>query len=234
MTTRWTEVLSSRGESGSAKNSLRELCDQYYAPVYAFVFAYTQQDQNARDLTHSFFLKLLESNGLKYVTSDRGRFRTYLLGAVKHFIADEHAKQRAEKRGGKVAHISMEDNCVETAGQAFPPDAYFDRQWALTVLQQALSVLESEVVGSARSDIVQARSLWDALKPWLSGDLMEQTQTQIAKQFELTQEQVKTTLHRWRKRFREIVKSLIADTVDVKEGIGAELDYLIQALSFKT
>ncbi len=100
MTTQWTHVLAARGQSAAARESLQALCERYYAPVAAFVRRYTQDDQQAQDWTHSFFAKLLEGHSLNTVLPSKGKFRSYLLGAVKHFLADERTRQQADKRGG--------------------------------------------------------------------------------------------------------------------------------------
>src|SRR5450755_1577390 len=98
-TTRWTQVLAAIGESAEAKHALRDLCEAYYGPVEAFVRRYRAGHDDARDLTHQFFAKLLEGNGLNGVEPTRGRFRSYLLGAVKHFLSDQVDRTLAEKRG---------------------------------------------------------------------------------------------------------------------------------------
>src|SRR5689334_6499139 len=98
-TTHWTQVLATRGESPEARHALRDLCEAYYGPVEAFVQRYRFGDDDARDLTHTFFAKLLEANGLEGIDRTRGRFRSYLLGAVKHFLADQGDRALAEKRG---------------------------------------------------------------------------------------------------------------------------------------
>lgn len=230
MTTQWTHVLSTRGESAAAKQSLKELCERYYAPVFAFVESYTRHHQNARDWTHAFFATLLEGKSLDSVIRERGKFRSYLLGAVKHFLADEWAKQKAEKRGGLVSHISVDfvaDSQTESATHsAIPSDAYFDRHWAMTILQHSLTDLEIEL---GREHAAK----FELLRPWLSGDSIELSQADLAARLGVSTEVVKTTIHRWRKRFREIVKGHIGSTVANASEVDDELGYLIQALAAK-
>jgi len=228
MTTQWTHVLSARGETVEAKQSLKELCNRYYGPVFAFIESYTNQDQNARDWTHAFFATLLEGKSLDSVVQSRGKFRSYLLGAVKHFLADDRAKQMAEKRGGLVSHFTIdqvdETQLQTTAVSSLPPDAYFDRQWAMSILEHSLKDLELEL------GTVQA-ARFELIRPWLSGDSIELSHADVATSLCVSVEVVKTTIHRWRKRFREIVKGHIASTVSNASEVDEELGYLIQALA---
>ncbi len=229
LTTQWTHVLSARGETAEAKQSLKELCDRYYAPVYAFVESYSRHDQNARDWTHAFFAKLLEGKSLDSVIQSRGRFRSYLLGAVKHFLADEREKDQAAKRGGLVSHVSVDqvDASSRTTNKhnAMPPDAAFDRQWAMAILEHSLKDLEEDL-GEEQS------SRFELLRPWLSGDPIDLTHADVAARLGVSTEVVKITIHRWRKRFREIVKGHIASTVSDSAEVEEELGYLIEALAF--
>lgn len=228
MTTQWTHVLSTRGESAEAKQSLKELCDRYYAPVFAFVESYTKHDRNARDWTHAFFARLLEGGSLDSVVPERGKFRSYLLGAVKHFLADERAKEKAVKRGGTISHVCISECDLSSVSltncDSMPPDAYFDRHWAMSILQHSLTDLEMEL-GQEHS------AKFQSLRPWLSGDSIEQSHADIAAKLGVSIEVIKTTIHRWRKRFREIVKSHIASTVSNVSEVDEELGYLIQALA---
>ncbi len=228
MTTQWTHVLSARGESAEAKESLKELCDRYYSPVLAFVNCYTHRDQNAQDWTQAFFAKLLEGRSLDTVLPSKGKFRSYLLGAVKHFLSDERSKHQAEKRGGAVEHCGVEDVDVFSIRVAKynekALDALFDRQWALSILQLSLQDLEKEL-GASQS------TRFELLRPWLSGDSIELSHADIGVKLGVSAEAVKVTIHRWRKRFREIVKAHIASTLaDIAE-VDEELSYLIQVLA---
>lgn len=231
LTTQWTNVLSARGETAEAKQSLRELCDRYYAPVYAFVESYSRHDQNARDWTHAFFAKLLEGRSLDSVIQSRGRFRSYLLGAVKHFLADEREKDQAAKRGGFISHVSVDQvdasSRIPNTHFAMPPDAAFDRHWAMSILQHSLEGLEQEL-GKEHA------TRFELLRPWLSGDPIEFSYVDVAAKLGVSTEVVKITIHRWRKRFREIVKGHIASTVSNSEEVEEELRYLIQALAHPT
>lgn len=150
VTTQWTRVLEARGDSLEAKAALSELCAAYYAPVFAFIRRNARNEDAARDLTQEFFSRLLARQGLDSVEQGRGRFRSYLLGAAKHFLADAHAHASAVKRGSGQAHESIEPGTDTSPGLQLPdlntlsPEEEFDRKWALTLLDRALSMLAEE------------------------------------------------------------------------------------------
>ncbi len=232
-TTRWTQVLAARGGTPESKQALRDLCEACYAPVELFVRRYRGTD-DARDLTHAFFAKLLEGDSLGNLDRTRGRFRTYLLGAVKHFLADRHDHDQAARRGG--GHIPQSLNHSQTDSvtrdrqiaeladpHGFPPDAYFDRQWALAVVDQAIETLRNEAV--AACDV----SRFDVLKQWLVAADIPSAGAQLDA-LGLSAVALKVAVHRLRKRFRQVVQAQIADTVSDPAEISDELNYLISAL----
>jgi DNA-directed RNA polymerase specialized sigma24 family protein len=237
-TTRWTQVLAAIGESTEAKHALRDLCEAYYGPVEAFVERYRAGHDDARDLTHQFFARLLEGNTLKGVERTRGRFRSYLLGAVKHFLCDEVDRTLAEKRGSGQSPQSldaspshnqserMEHTPLDVADpHGFPPDAFFDRQWALAIVAQAMSVLQSE------SQERGAKEQFEVLRRWLIPSEDGAIASEAARSLDMTDGAFKVAVHRLRKRFRQLVKDQIVSSVDGPEALQRELDYLIQALT---
>ena len=148
--TRWTQVLQARGESAEAQAALGELCAAYWQPVFSFIRHEGRDEETARDLTQEFFAHLLARHGLDTVQPGRGRFRSFLLGAVKHFLADQHDRAQAAKRGGglKVVSIEAGTGTSTTAELQIPdpagpaPDTVFDRQWAATLVERALDVCQ--------------------------------------------------------------------------------------------
>jgi DNA-directed RNA polymerase specialized sigma24 family protein len=237
-TTRWTQVLAAIGDSAAAKHALRDLCADYYAPVEAFVGHCRSGRDDARDLTHQFFAKLLEGNSLKGVERTRGRFRSYLLGAVKHFLSDQAERLSAQKRGCGLAPQSLDvsagDHRSEQREQmsldvadphGFPPDAFFDRQWALAIVKAAMSVLQAEA--QERGDIQR----FDVLKSWLIPSEDRAVAAEAARSLGITDGAFKVAVHRLQRRFRQLVKDQIASSVDDQADIQEELDYLIQALT---
>jgi len=240
VTTQWTRVLEARGDSPEAQAALGELCTAYYAPVLAFIRRGRRDEDAARDLTQEFFARLLARHGLDTVQPGRGRFRSFLLGAVKHFLADQRDRASAAKRGGGQTSLSLDASTGDTThggsgmNAALPqiadptaavPDAFFDRQWALTILDRALAALAAEHQATGKGE------QFEALKPWLTGDTEQLSQAEAARRLDVNEGAVKVAIHRLRKRFRELVKAEIAQTVGADGDVQAELNYLLEVLS---
>ncbi len=231
--TRWTLVLRARGETAGAQAALGELCQAYYAPVLAFIRQAARDEDTARDLTQEFFARLLARHGLDTVEPGRGRFRSFLLGAVKHFLADQRDHAQAAKRGGGRTLVSLEAGTgtntttelqiPDPAGPA--PDTLFDRQWALTLVEHALNVLAGEFVAAGKPE------QFETLKPWLLGEVNCLSQADAANRLSMSEGAVKVAIHRLRKRFRELVKTEIAQTVGNPAQVQDELRYLVQVLA---
>jgi RNA polymerase sigma-70 factor (ECF subfamily) len=230
-TTHWTRVLAARGESVEARQALSELCAAYYQPVYRFLQREGRSEDTARELTHAFFARVLEHQSLDGANPQRGRFRSYLLGAVKHFLANRQSFEHREKRGGGAAHEPLLPSTDSSPGldvadpNALPPDAAFDREWAVTVLKRAFAVLASE------NDTAGNRHEYETLKPWLSGEWTAVSQADAARKLDLTENAVRVAIHRLRRRFRQIVKAEIARTVNDPSEIADELRHLIAILA---
>ncbi|MBC8876158.1 MAG: sigma-70 family RNA polymerase sigma factor [Planctomycetes bacterium] len=237
-TTQWTQVLAARGQSPEAKHALRELCEAYYAPVEAFIRHARRGTDDARDLTHEFLIGILAGHALDNLQRGRGRFRSYLLGAVKHFLSDARDRDLAAKRGGGQSPVSLDTLASEADAEndsaaglqiadpgGFPPDAFFDRHWALNLLDRVLSTMarEHEQAGKTQE--------YEALKPWLTGDAATLSPSDAAARLGTSDGAAKVAIHRLRRRFRQLVKAEIAATVADADEVPAELDYLIQALS---
>lgn len=229
ITTHWTRVLAVRGESAEAKSALSELCASYYEPVVAFLRARCPDDDRARDVAHAFFRRLLEQNSIAGANPEQGRFRNYLLGAVKHFVADLRDRERAAKRGGGVEHVTLDPGTDTSPGIDPPaeaghsPDIEFDRQWAMTLLDRALGTLAAEHAKPER------HRQFEALKPWLTGS--GPSQACLAARLGMNESAVKVAIHRLRRRFRELVKLEIASTVDGPGSVAEEMSYLLTVLS---
>jgi RNA polymerase sigma factor (sigma-70 family) len=234
VTTHWTRVLEARGNSNEARAALSDLCAAYYAPVFVFIRSRSKDEDSARELTQEFFARLLSDHGIASVNPEYGRFRSFLLGAVKHFLADRRDHAQRLKRGGGVAIVSLEslqeadDDSTPEIQVADPnsptPDREFDRKWALTVLERALNSLTRENEESGHSD------QFEMLKPWLSGDGEELSQAEAAKALVMSEGAVRVMIHRLRRRFREIIKAEIAQTLNDRGQVGEELGHLLAAL----
>lgn len=230
-TTRWTRVLASRGDSPEAKLALSDLCAAYYAPVVAFLHREGRDEDAARELTHEFFARVLERQSFGGADPARGRFRSYLLGALKHFLANERVRGLREKRGGAAAHLPLStDTDTAMAGGVVPviepaADVLFDREWATALLERALGLLRGEAEAQGN------RSEFDTLKPWLTGDGADRKQADAARDLGVSETAARVAIHRLRRRFREVVKAEIAQTVAEPSDVAGELQHLIAALS---
>ena len=229
--TRWTLVARARGDDPTARLALSELCEAYYAPVVSFLRAEGRSEDAARELAHEFFARVLAGQSLSGAEAGRGRFRSYLLGAVKHFLADHRDHVQREKRGGGAVPEALDAPGTDTSpglqvpDPCRPPDAAFDRQWAMTLLDRALSSLDEEMRVEGKAD------LFAVLKPWLTGDRAPLSQAEAAVQLGLSEGAVKVAVHRLRRRFRDMVVTEIAATLDPTASAEEELRHLLAALA---
>ncbi len=226
--TRWSLVLRARGETPEAQAALSELCDAYYRPVYRFLRREGRDESTALELTQGFFASILAKQDLK-PDPRRGRFRSYILGAVKHFLTDERKHQLRKKRGEGQVPISLDaDEHFQSpdlsASSKSAPDSWFDRQWALSVMERSLGKIESEWERKGKIDQFQI------LKPSLLGNGSAHSHSEVARQLVWSETATKVAIHRLRKRFREIVRNEIAQTTPEESEIDSELAYLLEAL----
>ena len=230
VTTQWTQVLSARGDSPEAQAALSELCAAYYPAVLAFIRRMGHGEDAARDLTQEFFARLLARRGLDTVERGRGRFRSFLLGAVKHFLSDMRDRAGAQKRGSGEAALPIGIETDTSPGlqiedrTASNPEHEFDRAWAVALLDRALNALAREHAQDGKE------AQFELLKPWLTGDVESLSQSAAARELGITEGAIKVAIHRLRKRFRDIVKSEIAQTLDDPSEVADELRYLLAVL----
>jgi RNA polymerase sigma factor (sigma-70 family) len=231
--TRWTLVVRAQGDSPAARAALSELCDAYYLPVFRFLRREGREEDAARELTQEFFARILKRGDIGAADPGRGRFRSYLLGAVKHFLADQRDYDRRQKRGSGQIPESLDtadegntSPALQVADPAGPAsDAFFDRQWALALMDRAFAAVSSDFTREGKKD------QFDALKPWLVGDTERLSQAELARQLGWTETAVKVAVHRLRKRFREAVRLEIAQTLADGADIDDELRYLVVVLA---
>jgi RNA polymerase sigma-70 factor (ECF subfamily) len=233
--TRWTLILRARGGSSEARAALSELCDAYYQPVLRFLCCEGREEDAARELTQEFFARVLDGSGFDEADPERGRFRSYLLGALKHFLADQRKREHRLKRGGGVATESLdaagaedESSWLQIPDALLPaPDAFFDRAWAWAVMARALMLLEKEFAAMGKADH------FDTLKQWLIGEVPSLSQLEAARRLGLSEGAVKVVIHRLRKRFRDAVRAEISQTLrdPAPALVDEELRHLIAALS---
>lgn len=223
--TRWTLVLRSRGEGEEAKAALSDLCAAYYGPVVAFLRRDGRNEDAARETAHAFFESVL-TGGLGAPDPDRGRFRSYLLGALKHFLVKQRESSLAGKRGGGAEHVPLLGENDTAPGLPMPgltdDTLAFDREWALALIARALTTLEQEHAHKPE--------FFQTLKPWLDGGTT-MSQADVARALDMSEAAIKVAIHRLRARFRELIRAEIATTVNDPSDIADELRHLIAVAS---
>jgi RNA polymerase sigma factor (sigma-70 family) len=230
VTTQWTVVLSAaRNDTPRARAALESLCQTYWHPLYAYVRRRGHSPEDAQDLTQEFFARILERNAVATVSRDKGRFRSFLLASLNHFLADEWDKSRAQKRGGgKVITLDpqiAETQLSEAAARGLTPEQAFEHRWAITLLEQVYHRLGEEYRQQGKA------SLFDALRLTLAGSSAAAPYAELARQLDLTEGAVKVAVHRLRQRYRDLLRQTIADTVAGPEEVEDELRYLFRTLS---
>jgi len=226
LTTRWTRVCAAKADSEDGRKALADLCDAYYEPVVAFLRCELRDADAARDMSHAFFAQVLSGGTIGMAERERGRFRSYLLGAVKHFLSHQREAARRMKRGGGVDAASLDDTeAQQMADPHLPsPDSAFDRQWALTLLSRALGDLQQECTAEGKADV------FEKLQPWLTGDAAHGDQLELAAALGMNLNSLKSQIHRLKSRFRALVKEQIAATLNQGGSIDEEMTMLFAAL----
>lgn len=231
ITTHWSVVLgaSARDDSAGARSALESLCQTYWHPLYAYVRGRGYSPEDAKDLTQEFFARLLAHNGVAGVSPEKGRFRSFLLASMNHFLADEWDKARAQKRGGPGAiHLDFETaeaRFGELTAAGLSPEKAFERRWAIAFLERVYQRLESEYQRQGRSD------LFEALRGTLAGASAVAPYAELAARIKASEGAVKVAVHRLRQRYRELLRETIADTVSDSAEIEDELRYLYRTLT---
>jgi len=231
VTTHWSVVLTAgRADTTRARDALARLCQAYWHPLYAYVRRVGHSPHDAQDLTQEFFARLLAKNYLAGADQARGRFRSFLLTSLKHFLANEWDKGRAQKRGGGNLPIPIDPVAAETGCYCDPADPatadkIFDRRWALTLLDCVLRRLRNDYVTTGREH------LFEQLKPTLTETSRAVRYAEIAVRLGTTEGAVKVAVHRLRQQYREVLRAEIADTVASPEEVDDELRNLFAALA---
>ena len=230
-TTRWTLVASAGEQGPDSRRALASLCEAYWYPLYAYVRRRGDSPEQAQDHTQGFFTRFLEKDYFDRADPDRGRFRSFLLASFKFYLRDEADQRRAQKRGSGIGPLPFEISAGEEMYAREPfhdetPERIYERRWARTLLDRVMARLREEFVRHGRLDH------FDVLKGCLQGD-SDVPYAELARQLEMTENALKVGVHRLRKRYRDLLRSEIADIVADRADIDAELRYLIGALSRK-
>jgi len=227
--TRWSMVLAAGGEGEQAGEALERLCATYWYPLYAFVRRQGKSAHDAQDLTQGFFARLLEKKDLAAVDRAKGKFRSFLLAAIQHYLANEWDRAHTQKRGGGVTVLSIDDaeaerRYHEEPAEQITADQLFDRRWALTLLDQVLKRLGNEMQREGKA------AHFDALKFCLTGE-RGAAYEEIASRLGTTEGALKVAVHRLRDRYRALLRAEIAETVGSEAEVDEELRQLFSALS---
>ncbi|MHC5172962.1 MAG: RNA polymerase sigma factor [Planctomycetota bacterium] len=216
-TTHWSLVDAAKPDEASrthVREALEELCRAYWYPLYAFVRSRGYSADDAQDLTQAFFARIIETGGFVSADRKRGRFRSYLLGAMKHFLANEWHRAQTQKRGGQVQFIEwdafdLEARYAGVSKQSDNPEHLFDYEWALETISVALKTLREETGED------------------------ELSREEIMSKLNMTEGAVKVAVHRLRQRYRKLLRTVIAETVSNEEDLNDEIRYLVTVLRKK-
>jgi RNA polymerase sigma-70 factor (ECF subfamily) len=228
-TTHWSVVLTAQGRSPAADEALEKLCRTYWWPLYGFVRRNGYTPEEAQDLTQGFFALLLERHDLDVVRREKGRLRSYLLVSLKNFLAKARRRELTIKRGEGQALVPLDELLAREHADLEPADnltadRIYERRWALTLLEQVLTRLESEYRSGGNA------KLFDCLKEFLSDEPVRRSQAEIAAELGMTENAVKQAFHRFRQRYRELLRDEIAQTVAVPGDVEDELRHFISVL----
>jgi RNA polymerase sigma-70 factor (ECF subfamily) len=230
-TTHWSIVLAAGAKaSPEAAEALEKLCRVYWYPLYAYVRRQGHDAHEAQDLTQAFFARLLEKEYVSRARRERGRFRSYLLTALNHFLVDEWKKSTRQIRGGGQPLLSLDEQDAEARYRREPVDELdaakiYERRWAMTLLDQVLAGLEKEFLASGKS------GLFEQLQVYLLGETTAPSHAETGRRLGMTEEAVKAAVYRLRRRYRELLRLEIAQTVATSDEIEDELRHLFAVLS---
>jgi RNA polymerase sigma factor (sigma-70 family) len=226
-TTQWSQVLAARDAAGTeARRALEALCNAYWYPLYAYLRRKGEDPEEARDLTQAFFAELLDKRALRDVDPAKGRFRSFLLAALRHFLSHERDRARSQKRGGGVRVVSLDTREAENRFSQEPvehldPEQLFERRWGLTVMERAMDRLQAERVAEGDA------SPFQRLRGFLTGSEPRIPYREAAAELGMTEGAVKSAVHRLRRRYGSLLREEIAHTVRDPSEVDDEVRHLL-------
>jgi RNA polymerase sigma-70 factor (ECF subfamily) len=227
--THWSVVLAAADDGPQGAGALEQLCRSYWYPIFAYLRATGHACDDAEDLTQAFFVHVIENRTIGRADQLKGTFRGFLIGALKHFLANERDRNRAQKRGGRIKFVSFDLDDAErqyrvdgqSAG-ADPVERVFDQRWAQVIVRHAMVRLRSEFEDDLR--------IFERLQPFLVTGVDSGSYERAAQDLAVSLPLVKSAIHRMRRRYREALRSEVAVTVSAPHEIDGELRYLIAVL----
>jgi RNA polymerase sigma-70 factor (ECF subfamily) len=230
-TTSWSQVLTARDASGTeARRAMEALCNTYWSPLYNFVRHQGYSADESGDLTQAYFAHLLGSDTLMTIDPGSGRFCSYLLSSLKHFLSHEREKTRALKRGGTTQTLSLDTEAAESQYSYEPrgkltPEEIFERRWAMMVLERAMALLSAESADTGNYEH------FNHLKTYLTGEEPHTPYREMAPMLQMTEGAVKAAVRRMRQRFGHLLRQVIAETVADPDEIDEEVRYLLMVIA---
>lgn len=231
-TTQWSLIVRAGGEDPlEREKALTEICTNYWPPVYAFIRSQGNSPHDAEDLTQAFFEELIDRNDFAKASASRGRLRNYLLTAAKNQLNSVHRKGKRQKRGGGAPVLSIdardaEGRClIPEPIDDFSPEKVFDRQWAITVLEQVVNAIAAryEAKGQAR--------LFEALRPFISSAENPTPQSQLARELGMTDQALRVAIHRLRRRYGESLRETVRATIGREDSVEDEIRHLLASFT---
>jgi RNA polymerase sigma factor (sigma-70 family) len=229
-TTNWSLILKARSaQSTPAREALASLCASYWPPVYAFIRRRGRAPADAEDLTQAYFARFFEKGYVNAFRPEVGRFRTFLLASVTHFLANEWDREQAKKRGGGARHLSLDASSAEERLRLEPvdhltPEAIFERQWVAAVLARCDERLRAEQSASG------TRARFERLKPFLTGEGAPSDYDGLAPELGLSASTVRVAVHRLRRRFAEVLREEVAGTLAEPAEVEGEIRWMLETL----
>jgi len=229
-TTHWSVVIAAgRRQTPESDTALASLCEIYWYPLYVYVRRQGQQPAEAQDLTQEFFARVLEKHYLKAADRERGRFRTFLLTALKRFLQNERKRAAAQKRGGGRPTLSIDFESGEERFQRelsddWTPERVYERRWALTLLDHVLNQLERDYTGKGKGP------LFERLRVFITATTTAPSYEELAAEMGMTTGSIRVAVHRLRQRYRDLLRAEIANTVSSEDEVDEELDHLLAVI----
>ncbi|MEE8583344.1 MAG: sigma-70 family RNA polymerase sigma factor [Acidobacteriota bacterium] len=229
-TTRWTIVLAAGDRHNrDSRQALETLCGTYWTPVYSFVRRRGHSADEAQDLTQGFFTRLLEKQSLAAANRERGKFRSFLLSSVKNYLANEWDRSQAQKRGGGTTAVPIDAESAErlyspVRAPQESPEKIFERRWAAALVEQVFSRMRQDAQRAGRL------KAFERIKAFLTGEAAGVRYQDVAEELDLSEAAVKVRVHRLRRRFGDLLRQEVAQTVQSPDQVEAEIRYLFSAV----